>query len=206
MRTQLITAVALVALAGVATAETRQVSGFTNVQASDRIEVIVSPGESYRVEVTGSDADKVTTRVDDDDTLVIRRTHRPFWGGTPPIDARVRVTMPRIEGLASARGAELTATGVSATSLSLAAAMGGTLEVSGTCTNLEAAAAMGGSIDATEMRCENADVAASMGGDARVFASNRLDVAASMGGSVNVAGGGQVGDVALSMGGSLDRD
>ncbi|MBK8542147.1 MAG: DUF2807 domain-containing protein [Caulobacteraceae bacterium] len=103
MRTLLITGAALIALATVAAAETRNVTGFTSVSAADRIRVEVAVGERYYVDVSGSDADKVTTRVDDG-TLIIRRTHRPFWGGTPPIDATVRVTLPRVElGLVARR-------------------------------------------------------------------------------------------------------
>jgi len=205
MRSLLITSAALFALVGAAHAEVRHASNFTGVSAADRIRVEVALGDAYRIEVLGSDADKVTTRVEDD-TLVIRRTHRPFWGGTPPIDATVRVTMPSVDSLASSRGAELSAANVTATHLSLAAAMGGELRVTGTCTDLNAAVSMGGSIRAEGMECRDADIAASMGGDARIFASNRFDAAASMGGSVNVAGGGRSGDIATSMGGSVDSN
>lgn len=203
MRTQILAAVAFAALAGVASAEVRNVTGFTGVSAADRIQVEVITGESYRVEVTGSDADKVTTRIDDG-TLVIRRTNRPMWGGTPPMNARVRVTMPAVENLASSRGAELTAANVNASQLALAATMGGELRVSGSCSSLDAAASMGGSIRAEGLECRDADIAASMGGDARVFASSSYDATASMGGSVNVAGGGSRGNISTSMGGSVD--
>lgn len=203
MRSILITSAVLVAFVGVAHAEVRHVADFTGVSAADRIRVEVAIGETYRVEVVGSEADKVTTRVDDD-TLVIRRTHRPFWGGTPAIDASVRVTMPAVDSLASSRGAELSAANVRAAHMSLAAAMGGELRVSGACTDLDVAVSMGGSIRAESLECRDADIAASMGGDARVFASNRYDAAASMGGSINVSGGGRSGDIATSMGGSVD--
>jgi hypothetical protein len=203
MRTLLIAGAAIIALTGLANAEIRRVTDFTGVSAADRIRVEVALGDSYRVEIVGSDADKVTTRVDDD-TLIIRRTHRPFWGGTPPIDATVRVTMPAVDSLASSRGAELSASNVSADRISLAAAMGGELRVTGTCTDLDAAVSMGGSIRAEGLECRDADLAASMGGDARVFVSNRYDASASMGGSINVVGGGRSGDIATSMGGSVD--
>jgi len=204
MRTTLITCAALIALVGVASAEIRNLTNFTGVSAADRIRVEVATGERYRVEVVGSEADKVTTRVDRDGTLVIRRTNRPFWGGTPAIDATVRVTMPRVENLASSRGAELSATNVTADDMSLAASTGGELRVSGVCQTLNAAVSMGGTIRAEEFQCQNANIAASMGGDARVFAANRFDAAASMGGAVNVAGGGRGDDIATSMGGSVD--
>ena len=205
MRTALITAAALAALVSAANAETRNLANFTGVSAADRIQVEVATGETYRVDVTGSDAHKVTTRIDDG-TLVIRRTNRPFWGGTPPIDATVRVTLPRVENLASSRGAELTATNVSGDSVALAASMGGELSVSGTCGTLDAAVSMGGTIRAEGLQCQNANIAASMGGDARVFAASSFDAAASMGGSVNVAGGGRGDDIATSMGGSVESN
>jgi hypothetical protein len=205
MRMFSIAGFALLVVAGAASAETRNLTGFTEVSAADRIRVEVAVGTGYRVEVTGAEADRVSTRIDGD-RLVIRRTNRPFWGGTPPIDATVRVTMPAVEGLASSRGAELAATGIDARELSLAASMGGELRAQGSCSTLDAAASMGGVIRAEALHCRDADVSASMGGEARIYASNRFDVAASMGGAVNVAGDGEGGDIALSMGGSLDRD
>ncbi|MGQ0531546.1 MAG: GIN domain-containing protein [Caulobacteraceae bacterium] len=205
MRPLIVVGVAVLTLAGAASAETRNLSGFTGVSAADRIRVEVTAGANYSVEVTGADADRVSTRINDG-TLVIRRSNRPFWGGTPRIDATVRVTMPRIASLASSRGAELAARGINAQQMSLAASMGGELSASGACASLDASVSMGGVIDADELQCRDADIAASMGGEARVYASNRYDVAASMGGTVSVAGEGQRGDVALSMGGTLDRD
>jgi Putative auto-transporter adhesin, head GIN domain len=205
MRTALIAGVALVAMTGAAHAETRNVTGFTGVAAADRIRVEVTTGSPYRVDVTGSDASRVRTRVEDG-TLRIRRTNRPWFGETPPIDATVRVTLPRVESLASSMGADLTANGLTASNLSLAASMGGELSAAGTCTSVDASASMGGIIKAEALQCRDADVSASMGGEARVYASNRFDVSASMGGAVNVAGEGRATDVSLSMGGSLERD
>jgi hypothetical protein len=147
----------------------------------------------------------VRTRVEDG-TLRIRRTNRPWFGETPPIDATVRVTMPRVESLASSMGAELSASDITAGDISLAASMGGELNVAGACTSLDAAVSMGGVIKAGELHCRDADVSASMGGEARVYASNSFEVSASMGGAVNVAGEGRASDVSLSRGGSLDRD
>ena len=204
MGSTLITAATFIALIGGAHAETRNLSNFTGVSAADRIRVDVNVGDGYRVDVSGSDAEKVSTRIDDDGTLVIRRTNRPIWGGTPPIDATVRITMPAVDNLASSRGAELTAANVAANTMSLAASMGGELRVTGACRSLDAAASMGGAIRAEGLECRDADIAASMGGEARVFASNRFDATASMGGTVTVSGGGERGDIATSMGGTVD--
>lgn len=205
MRASFIAGHAILSLASAASAETRNVSGFTGVSAADRIVVEVSVGPTYHVDVTGSDARRVTTRVEGG-TLRIRRTNRPWFGGTPPIDATVRVTMPEIERLGASMGAELTATDIRSDDLSLSASMGGELRASGACGALDASASMGGSIKAEGLLCRVADISASMGGEARVYASNQFDVSASMGGAVSVAGEGRAADVSLSMGGSLDRD
>jgi hypothetical protein len=167
--------------------------------------VEVSVGPTYRVDVTGSDARRVTTRVEGD-TLRIRRSNRPWFGGTPPIDATVRITMPEIEHLGASMGAELTATDIHSDDLSLSASMGGELRAAGACGVLDASVSMGGTIKAEGLRCRNADISASMGGTANVYASNQFDVSASMGGSVSVAGEGRASDVSLSMGGTLDHN
>lgn len=202
MRSLFILGAAFVALAGAAMAETRTHSSFTGVSTSDRIPVEVTLGESYRVEVLGSDAERVRTEVDDG-VLEVRQRNRPWFGGPPRIDARVRVTAPAIDSLAASRGGSIRAEGMRANSMSLAASMGGDIDVSGTCGALSAAASMGGSIDADSLECETARIAASMGGDAKVFASNSYNASASMGGSVRVGGNPQRGDVSTTMGGAV---
>jgi hypothetical protein len=180
-------------------------SNFDGVAASDRIRVEVLQGDGYRVEVLGADAEDVRTRVEGR-TLKITQANRGWFGGNRRIDASVRVTLPAIDSLAAARGAEVRAANIRADDMSLAAAMGGELRVTGTCNSLSAAASMGGVVDAQNFQCADADAAASMGGDVRVFASRRFEAAASMGGAINVAGGGARGDVATSMGGSVTQN
>ncbi|MGE0742235.1 MAG: DUF2807 domain-containing protein [Hyphomonadaceae bacterium] len=198
--------IALAALAaGPAAAETRALSGFDGVAVRDRIEVEVATGQSFRVEVSGPDAARVRTRVEDG-TLDISRANRSWFGNNGRIDATVRVTAPAIDSLAAARGAEIRATGIRADDMSLAAAMGGDIRIDGSCRTLDAAVSMGGMVRADEFQCEDADIAASMGGEARVYASRRFEAAASMGGAVNVAGGGARGDVATSMGGLVSQN
>src|SRR5262245_57275605 len=119
-------AVALLAagMAGAANAQTRDLTGFTDVHASDRMTVEVTVGDTYSVQVTGSDAERIRTRIVDGHTLRIEDARRPWFGRSPRLDATVLVTAPRIEGVAASRGAELTAT------------------MSGECNDFSAAAAM----------------------------------------------------------------
>lgn len=195
---------ALAFAAAPASAETRSLSGFEGVQARDGVEVVVSIGERYRVDVTGSDAARVRTRVNGD-TLEISQLNRSWWGGTHHLDAVIHVVMPRIDSLSAARGAEVRATNITARDMSISAAMGGVIEISGACSDLDASVAMGGVLNAEGFQCQNADVSASMGGVAEVFASNTFDASASMGGIIDVAGGAN-GESSSAMGGTISRN
>lgn len=214
------------ALAGPAQAETRNLSGFTRVAAFDRMTVEVAVGETYAVDVTGSDAGRVRTRIDGR-TLKITDARRPWFGGGPRLDAHVRVTAPRIEGVAAARGAELTATisgecddfsaaaamgatthvsGLSCHRVDASAAMGGELELNGACEALDVSAAMGGSVGARGLQCRTVDASAAMGGAIRAYASERYDASASMGGAISFAGEARRGDTSAAMGGSISHN
>lgn len=192
------------AVATSAAAETRNLTGFDQVNAADRIEVTVAMGPAYAVQVEGPDAARVRTVVDGD-TLRITDRNRSWFGGNRRINASVHITMPRIDGLASSRGATLRAENIRATSINLAASMGGDLDVSGTCTTLNASASMGGTLDAENFHCSTANISASMGGEVEAFAAQRFDASASMGGDVEVAGAGERGDVSTTMGGSVTQ-
>jgi hypothetical protein len=219
--------IALTLAVPVAHAETRNLSGFDNVNAADRLTVAVAIGDGYRVEVTGSDAERIRTRIDGD-TLRIEDSRRPWFGLSPRLDAHVRVTMPAVDGVAAARGAELVASlaGGSCIDFSVAAAMGGTAHVTGAqcddvdasaamggevtiegaCRELDVSAAMGGYVRAEDLQCATVDASASMGGDIRAFASQHYDASAAMGGAINVAGGANANDTSSVMGGEISSN
>lgn len=194
-------AIALVS-ASAASAEPRQTGHFTSVKAYDHVVVEVRNGPQLSVDVTGPQADRIATSIDMDGALKISDRNRPWFGRSRPIDAVVRITMPNIEDLASAKGATLTAYDITAHDISIVAAMGGTLTINGTCHAVDATAAMGGELRAENLHCQTADISAAMGGDARVFATDTFDATAAMGGSVRI-GGGAHGDTTAAMGGSI---
>ncbi|MBL8536296.1 MAG: DUF2807 domain-containing protein [Hyphomonadaceae bacterium] len=188
---------------GVAAAEPRPLSGFTRVQASAGVRVDIAIGEAFAVDVAGRDADRIETRVSNG-VLVIEpvRSWGFQWGRR---DARVRVSMPRVEGLDVSSGAVISTRGVNADALSLEASSGASLTVAGACASFDADASSGAVIRAAELRCQNGAVDVSSGARADVFASNSVNVDASSGGDVTVHGGAGYGDVDLSSGGSLRR-
>jgi len=187
-------------MAAPASAEMRNLSGFTEVVAQDNIVVEVRTGP-YAVEVTGVEANRIITRIDRDQ-LKISERNRPWFGPDRRVNALVRVTLPSVSSLAAAKGATLTAFDIAADDMSLAAAMGGEVRVNGTCHSLDVAAAMGGIVRAEAFHCVNADISAAMGGEARVFATRTFDATAAMGGTVNIAGGAH-GDTTAVMGGAV---
>lgn len=213
-------------IAAPAAAEMRDLSGFDEIHASDRIRVEVTVGGAYSVEVTGADANRVRTRLDGDE-LRISDARRPWFGRTPELDALVRVTTPELEGVAASRGAELNANlsdapcvgfsaaaamggaatvdGLRCEDVDASAAMGGIVRLAGACRSLDVSAAMGGMVRADGLECELVDASAAMGGEIRAFASQSYDASAAMGGAVNVGGGARSSDRSAVMGGSISE-
>jgi hypothetical protein len=202
MKYAIASVLAAIAMTGSASAEMRSLTGFTRVQAVDNIVVEVRTGPAYSVEVTGPQADRIITRVEGH-ALKVSERDRPWFGPDRRINALVRVTLPEVSGLASAKSATLTALDITADDMSLAAAMGGELRVSGACESVDVAAAMGGIVRAQEFRCAHAHISAAMGGEARVFASQTFDANAVMGGSIDIAGGAH-GATSAVMGGEIN--
>jgi hypothetical protein len=194
---------ALAALAAnLAWAAPRNVAGFDSVHAQDAVRVDIVSGDQPSVDVSGPEAGRVRTEVQGT-TLMISEINRPWFGHDRAVAAEIRVTMPRVAAIASAKGATIIAKNVQGGDVSLAASMGGELKASGACQWANVAASMGGVVRADGLQCARATVSASMGGEARVFASANYDASASMGGEVRVAGGGARGRVSTSFGGEV---
>ena len=196
-----VTALALM-LAAPASAEMRSLRGFTAVAVSDGIDVVVTAGSPYAVEVTGADSARVETIVEDG-ALRIRQRNRP-WFGRRDLNASVRVNLPELNAIAASRGVSVSATGVEAETFDLAVSMGAEVRVAGTCGALDASASMGAVIRANELHCRTADVAASMGADASIYVTEAYEGSASMGASINVDGDGASRGRATAMGGSIN--
>ncbi len=202
MKAFLTTSALVMALTGAASAETRPLSGFTSVSASAGTQVEVATGENFAVEVTGRDADRVTTRVVGTELRVGRQSGWTWGRGN---DAVVHVTMPRVEGLEASSGAQLRAANVRADRLTLDSSSGGGLTVAGACREFAADASSGSRLNAASMQCERGSVDASSGARADVNATGALNVDASSGGDVYASGGAQISNVSLSSGGNLHR-
>ncbi len=219
----LITAFAAMALlSGPAGAETRNLTRFDTIEAEGKFRVEVAIGPNFSVIVEGPDAARIATRVADD-KLTIEPARRP-WFGEPTYNAVIRVTLPRLEAIAAARGARVNASGggdcpefsavaamggelriegLQCQSVEAVAAMGGELALSGVCRSLDVTAAMGGTVQAGALHCRTVEANAAMGGAVTAFAAQSYNASAAMGGDVSVAGGGKPGDREAVMGGAV---
>jgi len=196
------TAVLGLVLAGAASAEPRQVSGFTGVDASSGAEVEITIGQAYSVDVSGPGAQRIITEVQGN---VLRVHPQQTWGFSVRRRALVRITMPSLNSLGASSGAQVRAEGVRAADISLDASSGGDLTIAGTCRSVTADASSGAHLNAAHLVCERGTVDASSGGRADVNVNGNLDVDASSGGNVYAGGGAQIGSISLSSGGTLRR-
>jgi hypothetical protein len=206
-----LTVAALAGVAAVAVAaqpargEQRNFQPFDSIHVQDAIRVDVTSGDQLLVDVSGPEADRVRTELDGA-TLNISEIGRPWFGHDRQLNATVRITMPRVVSLESAKGATLMAVDVHGGDVIIGASMGGELRISGNCQSATVNVSMGGVVRANDFQCARATISASMGGDARVFASSTYDASASMGGEVRVAGGGTHGRISTSMGGEISQE
>lgn len=195
------TSIAAIAAAGVAYAEPRTVSDFTSVSAEAGLNVDVSVGPNFSVDVSGRDADRVTTRVSGQ-TLIVRPISGFTWGRR---DVHITVVMPHVAGLEASSGARIRAEGLDGGNVELDSSSGAQLTASGTCAHVDADASSGAHIDASGLACATGSVDASSGARASVNVDGRLDIDASSGGDIYVSGTPEMGDISLSSGGTLHR-
>lgn len=220
MRDVLISVALVLAVALPAAAETRALSGFTAISASEGIQLEVSQGD-FAVEVSGRDADKIVTTVSNGRLNVTRRGFLHFGPGP---NARVHVTLPRLTALNAssgveivagrlqsdrlaitlAQGATLDASDLNVTNLTLSATQGASADLSGECGALSVRAAMGGEITADNLRCASAVANASMGGAVDIRAEQSIEANASMGGMIDVSGQPAQRRTSAGMGGAVD--
>jgi len=161
---------------GTSKTETRNVIGFTKIDASNAVNVEVAVGSSFAVEVQADDnlLANIKTEVSGD-TLKIYSEDRI----SSKTRINVKISMPTIEGLEISGASSANVAGVKANSLELKASGASKIKIDGEAKTLEADASGASSIDAEKLKVEDADVEASGASNATVSAVNDLDLNAS---------------------------
>lgn len=189
-------------LATPAHAETRALSGFESVSAAGRVEVEITIGAQYAVELTGPRTNQVITRVVNGQLEIETRRNSGGWRGR---DAHVRITMPALRALDVSAGAEVQARGVTAETFALDASSGAAADIAGTCTTMTLDISSGANVRAGDFRCGEVRADASSGASAIVHAASAIAIDASSGASVRWDGEARAHHIDLSSGGSARR-
>ena len=203
--------VALLALEAHAGAEQSfDVADFTRVAASQGVEVNVTMGSVPRVTAsaeTEKDLERLEIKVDDGE-LRIRcgSWSSSIWNwGKSYGHVSVNVVAPKLEGLSSSSGANLTAVDISCEELSIDASSGSRLAVSGGCNEIDIDASSGASINARELEAKSVAVDSSSGANIDVYAAMNFKGDASSGANVDVYGASQVFESDTSSGARIAR-
>ena len=186
------------------------VGDFTRVAASQGIEVNITIGSIPRVTAsaeTEKDLERLEIEVDDGELRIRRGSwSSSIWNwGKSYGHVSVNVVAPKLEGLSSSSGANLTAVDISCEELSIDASSGSRLAVSGGCNQIDIDASSGASINARELEAKSVAVDASSGANIDVYAAMNFKGDASSGANVNVYGASQVFESDTSSGARIAR-
>ena len=186
------------------------VADFTRVAASQGVEVNITMGSMPRVTAsaeTEKDLERLEIEVDDGELRIRRGSwSSSIWNwGKSYGHVSVNIVAPKLEGLSSSSGANLTAVDISCEALSIDASSGSRLEVSGGCNEIDIDASSGASINARELEVKSVVVDASSGASIDVYASINFQGDASSGANVDVYGAPQVFESDTSSGARIAR-
>jgi len=161
---------------GTSKSETRNVRGFTKIDAGGAVNVEIAVQKDFSVVVEADDnlLANIKTEVSGD-TLKIYSEDRI----SPKTRVNVIISMPEMEGLDVSGASSGNVANVNADSLELKASGASEIKMDGTAKELNADASGASTINAESLKVENADVEASGASKAIVSATNDLKVDAS---------------------------
>ena len=170
---------------GTSKSETRNVSGFTKIDAGGAINIEVTAQKDYNVEVQADDnlLTNIKTEVSGD-TLKIYSEDRI----SPKTRINVKISMPSIEGLDVSGASSGNIANVKTNSLELKASGASKIGISGAAKTLNADASGASTIDAEALQVEDAEIEASGASKAVVSATNELNIEASGASKVSYVG------------------
>ena len=186
------------------------VADFTRVAASQGVEVTITMGSTPRVTAsaeTEKDLERLEIEVDDGELRIRRGSwSSSIWNwGKSYGHVSVNVVAPKLEGLSSSSGANLTAVDISCKELFIDASSGSRLAVSGGCNEIDVDASSGALINARELEAKSVVVDASSGANIDVSAAMSFKGDASSGANIDVYGAAQVFESDTSSGARIAR-
>lgn len=175
----------------VAHAETKNfnIEGFSEVDSSAGVTVIISVGGDYEIRAEGSADSLEWLRVEKKDRVLEIGRKTRNWTFKRQEKPTVYVSMPRLTGVDASSGSDISADNVDAGNFSIDVSSGADVRVSGKCDTLNVDVSSGSDADARDLKCKNVVADASSGADAMVYASESINADASSGGDIHVYGG-----------------
>jgi len=185
----------------------RQLTGFTAIEVGGGIDLILTKGDTFVVEVAASDdvAAKIVTEVVDKTLKISRKTNFFHWGD----GGAVYVTMPALAALDASGGSDVKTEGkfasdnlrivasggsdltidVEAGVLAVEASGGSDMRLSGTARSAHVESSGGSDLNASALTADEADVDSSGGSDLAIgVVRQKITGSASGGGDVTYSG------------------
>lgn len=201
--------------------ETRDISGFTGVQASSGVDVFLTEGD-FKVEVVADANLHEIIRTELEGGSLIVKTRQGIRNAT---SKKVYVSLPELKRLSISSAGDCTGETpfhcenleinvssagdldleVYAKEIAIDISSSGDVKLSGETGNLHANLSSAGDLSAFDLKAETAKVVVSSAGDARVCASRELDLSASSAGNIYYTGDAQVVRTQTSSAGDIIR-
>ena len=166
--------------------ETRDVSGFSQIEVGGGADVTITIADAYKVTLTAEDhvLKVLDSRIDGDRLVIDSRE-----GYTTSVAVQVDIHLPRLTGLTLSGGTHGTVRSVAGETLALDLSGGSEATISGQASSATVEASGGSQAHLRDLPLERATVHASGGSQVELSSSDRVEGSASGGSQVNVWGG-----------------
>lgn len=156
--------------------ESRNVSGFTKIEAENAVNVEITAQKDFGVSVETDDnlLQNIITEVSGDTLKIYAKNHI-----SPKSRINIKISMPKIEGLEISGASNAVVTNVKADSLEMKASGASKIKIVGEAKEINADASGASKIDAENLKAEDVEVEASGASSAAVSASGDLKADAS---------------------------
>ena len=210
-----------------------EVSGFTEIEISEGVNVSIISGPKHNVTVTAPNTDLIEklSIKQRGEQLTIKKKKQFSWGlidwifqsGSWQNQIDITVTLPELTELkatsgadvelsefnfgkvelVATSGADLVAKQIRAEKLNLLSTSGASIHISGQCDDTNSEATSGADIDAKNLVCEKGNIEVSSGASIDIGISQNLQAGASSGGSITILGSPEFTKVEESSGGDV---
>jgi len=188
--------------------EKRSISGFSAIEASAGIQVILSKGDKEELAVSVSNKDyldEVKTVVQGGVLKIYRSSDWKFWRQWKNWKIKVYVSYTSLDAVKASSGASVSAKDIRLQKLSARLNSGGSITLSGTVQDLDVDGSSGAQFHGYELVSTMCKAEASSGAGVQVNVSKEISASANSGGFIRYKGEGLIRNINVNSGGSVKR-